>query len=214
MSVLIDNLGNILNGFKVTLALFAAGAVCTILLGVVLGVMRTVPVVGFRVFSAIYVGIFRNVPVVLVYFVVTLCLPMVGLRMPFFAYAVIALTLYESSFVCEAVRSGLNFVDRGQSEAARSIGMSGVQMLTVIILPQALRHTLPAIANYMISLNKATSIAGVFGVAEATIQLKYLADENPSDIFVIFLGIGSGYMLINFAIAASLHFYERKWRTA
>ncbi len=214
MGVLIDNFGAILNGFKVTLALFVLGAICTIALGVVLGVMRVVPVVGFRAVASVYVGIFRNVPVVLVFFIVTLCFPMLGLRMPFFAYAVIALTLYESAFVCEAVRSGLNFVDRGQSEAARSIGMSGTQMLTTVIVPQALRYTLPAIANYMISLNKATSIAGVFGVAEATIQLKYLADENPSDIFVIFLGIGSGYMLINFVIAGSLHFYERRWRPA
>ena len=209
MSVLVEHYPSILRAFGMTIALFLVAAFFTMVFGILLGVMRVVPIVGFRVFSAVYVALFRNLPPVLIFLVVTLCLPILGVRLSFFAYAIIALTLYEAAFICEAVKSGINFIDRGQSEAARAIGMSGSQMLLYVIVPQALRYAMPPIANYMIALCKATSLAGMFGVGEATIQLKYLTDENPAEIFTLFATIALGYLAINFTIAGWLRRYER-----
>lgn len=210
MAVLIDNFPAILRGFGMTLMLFAASAVVCLILGTILAVMRVVPIQGLNVFAGLYVTIVRNAPPVLVFFIITLGLPVLGIRLSFFTYAVIALSIYEASFICEAVRSGINFVPAGQSEAARSIGMSGTQMLRYVVLPQALANSVPAICNYLIALCKATSIAGTFGVVEATITLKYIAFENPGDVFVIFMGIAAGYIIINTTIARLLRIYESK----
>ena len=193
-----------------TLMLFAASAVICVIIGMVLAIMRVAPVGSLSVFAALYVAILRNAPPVLVFFIVTLGLPVVGVRLSFFTYAVIALSLYEAAFMCEALRSGINFVSLGQSEAARSIGMSSAQMLRYVIIPQAVRNSVPAICNYLIALCKATSIAGTFGVVEATITLKYIAFENPGDVFVIFLGIAAGYLVINTTISALLRLYEAR----
>jgi len=210
MSVLIEHADAIAYAFMLTIGLFCASAVLTLALGIVLGVMSVLPVLGFRVFAAAYVAIFRNVPPVLIFLIVTLCMPIFGIRLSFFIYAVIALTLYEASFIAQTIKSGINFIDPGQSEAARAIGMSGRQVLTYVIIPQALRNTVPTIANYMIALCKATSLAGMFGVGEATIQLKYLADENPANILILFGTIALGYLALNSAIGAVFRRFERK----
>ncbi len=210
MAILVYNLPAILDGFAMTLMLFAVSAVICLVLGIMLAVMRVVPIQGLNLFAGFYVTVIRNAPPVLIFFIVTLGLPVLGVRLSFFTYAVIALSVYEASFICEAVRSGINFVPAGQSEAARSIGMTGTQMLRYVVMPQALANSVPAICNYLIALCKATSIAGTFGVVEATITLKYIAFENPGDVFVIFMGIAAGYIVINTSIAALLRLYEAK----
>ncbi len=210
MQVVIENVDVIAYAFALTLGLFAVSAVLTMILGVLLGVMSILPVVGFRIFATVYVAIFRNVPPVLLFLIVTLCMPILGIRLSFFAYAVIALTLYEASFICEAIKAGINFIHPGQSEAARAIGMSSWQMVVYVLVPQAIRNTIPTIAGYMVALCKATSLAGMFGVGEATIQLKYLADVHPGEVFVLFAVIALGYLVINVSISRIFGRFEAR----
>jgi glutamate transport system permease protein len=210
MHALIENLPNLLSGLTMTLALFAVSAVCTIIVGTVLSLMRISPLPSLNGAASIYVEMMRATPVVLVFFFVCFGLPSLGVRVPFFVYAVIALTLYESSYVCEALRSGYNSVAIGQAEAARSIGMSGANMLWRIILPQAVANSVPAIGNNMIALCKATAIAGSFGVMEATAMLHKLALDNPGEIFFLFGGVAAGYALINVTLGLLIRIYEKK----
>ena len=86
---------------------------------------------------------------------------------PFFAAAVVALTVYTSAFVCEAIRSGINAVPLGQAEAARAIGLPFSEVMRNVVLPQALRASVPPLASVQIALLKNTTVTGVFGVIEA-----------------------------------------------
>src|SRR5919109_1536990 len=122
--------------------------------------------------------------------------------------AVIALGVYTAAFICEAVRSGINAVDVGQAEAARSIGMTFGQTLQTVVLPQAVRTVIPPLASILIALTKNTAIAEAFGVTEATYQLDSLVRDHPDVLYALFFGIAAGYILIVFAISGAAHLLE------
>jgi glutamate transport system permease protein len=163
-----------------------------------------------RAVGTSYVNVFRNVPLVVLFLITTQGLPEVGLGLSFFALAVIALGAYTAAFVCEAVRSGINAVDVGQAEAARSLGLTFGQTLQLIVLPQAIRTVIPPIASILIALTKNTAIAEAFGVTEATYQLDSLVRDVPSALYALFFGIAAGYILIVFAISGAAQLLERR----
>ena len=164
MDTLIDNLPSILAGFRDTLYLLGAAGLIAVVAGVLLAAMRVSPVPVLRGVGTTYVNVFRNVPLVVLFLITTQGLPQLGLGFSFFVLAVLALGFYTAAFVCEAVRSGINAVDVGQAEAARSLGMTFGQTLQEIVLPQAVRSVIPPIASILIALTKNTAIAEAFGV--------------------------------------------------
>jgi glutamate transport system permease protein len=210
MQTLIDNLPRILAGFRDTLYLLGASGALALAAGVVLAAMRVSPVPVLRAVGTSYVNVFRNVPLVVLFLITTQGLPEVGLRLSFFVLAVLALGTYTAAFVCEAVRSGVNAVEVGQAEAARSIGMSFGQTLREIVLPQAIRSVIPPLASILIALTKNTAIAEAFGVTEATYQLDSLVRDHPDALYALFFGIAAGYMLIVFAISGAARVLERR----
>lgn len=210
MDTLIENLPRILAGFRETLYLLGASAVIALALGVALAAMRVSPVPVLRAVGTGYVTVFRNVPLVVLFLITTQGLPQVGLGPSFFVLAVLALGAYTAAFVCEAVRSGINAVDLGQAEAARSLGMSFGQMLREIVLPQAIRSVIPPLASILIALTKNTAIAEAFGVTEATYQLDSLVRDAPDALYALFFGIAAGYVLIVFAISGAARVLERR----
>ena len=117
-------------------------------------------------FGTAYVEIVRNTPLTLVFIFFVFVAPQIGLNVPFFTSAVFALSVYTAAFVCEAVRSGVNSVGAGQTEAARAIGLTFTGTLRLIVLPQALRSVVPPLINIFIALTKNSSVAGGFFVAE------------------------------------------------
>ena len=209
MNVLIDNLPSILAGFRETLFLLGASAAVALLLGVVFASMRVSPVPVLRLAGTSYVNVFRNIPLVVLFLITTQGLPELGLGFSFFTLAVIALGTYTAAFVCEAVRSGVNAVDVGQAEAARSIGMTFGQSLRLIVLPQAIRSVIPPLASILIALTKNTAIAEAFGITEATYQLDSLVRDFPGALYPLFFGIAAGYILIVFVIAGVARWLER-----
>jgi len=210
VETLIDNLPRILAGFRDTLYLLGASGAAALVAGVALATMRVSPVPVLRGVGASYVNVFRNVPLVVLFLITTQGLPEVGLGLSFFTLAVLALAAYTAAFICEAVRSGVNAVDVGQAEAARSIGMTFGQTLQEIVLPQAIRTVIPPIASILIALTKNTAIAEAFGVTEASYQLDSLVRDQPGALYALFLGIAAGYILIVFAISGAAHLLERR----
>src|SRR5215813_8029347 len=99
--------------------------------------MRVGPTAPLRWAGSAYVNVFRNTPLLLLFVLFVFGLPTIGIQASFFVRAVIALSLYTAAFVCEAVRSGVNTVQRGQAEAARAVGMTFGQTLRYVVLPQA-----------------------------------------------------------------------------
>jgi glutamate transport system permease protein len=210
VNVLIENLDDLLHGFRLTLVLFLTSGLCSLVLGTVLAAMRVSPTPPLRAAGAGYVNVARNTPLVLVFVLVTFGLPTLDVRFSFFVFAVIALSLYTSAFVCEALRSGINAVQSGQAEAARSIGMTFGQTLSVVVLPQAFRTVVPPLASIMIALVKNTAVAEAFGVTEATYQLDSLIRDNPDALYPLFFGIAAGYILIALVVAGVARLIEAK----
>ena len=123
-------------------------------------------------------------------------------RLPFFAMACTALTVYTSAFVCEAVRSGINSVPLGQAEAARAIGLTFGQTMRAVIMPQAVRAVVPPLASVIIALAKNTSVAAAFGLLEATARMRFFTNRNADDRALIFVTFAVGYIIIVELLAA------------
>jgi glutamate transport system permease protein len=208
------------DGFSLTLVLLLCSAVIALALGTVLAGMRVSPVVPLRAFGTSYVNLFRNTPLVVMFILVVEGLPVLDVRpsLPgldvFTVLAILALSVYTASFVCEALRSGINTVDPGQAEAARAVGMTFGQTLNLIVMPQAFRAVIPPLASVLIALAKNTSVAAVFGVTEATFQMQRMINANVAPALVAFAGIALGYMLIVWVISGVAAVLERQVATS
>jgi len=210
MDAILDNLDLYLEGFLSTLRLSAVAALGALLLGTLLAALRVSPVPPLRAVGTGYVEIVRNTPLTVVFFMTVFGLPEVGIRLDFFVFAVIALTVYTAAFVCEAVRSGINSVASGQSEAARSIGLTFGQSLRMIVLPQAFRTVVPPLGNIWIAHVKNTSIAGVFGTEELLAVGDRLANANGDAVIAVLLGIAVAYLLLTIPSGLLFGAVERK----
>jgi glutamate transport system permease protein len=211
MDVLIDERSVILDGFWVTIQLLVLSAVLATVIGTLLAAMRVAPVRVMNAVGTVYVNLFRNTPLIVLFVLTFFGLPEVGLQMSFFKKGVLALTLYTAAFVCEAVRSGINSVDVGQAEAARAVGMTFGQTLGIIVLPQAFRAVVPPMASVYIALAKNTSIAAGFGIGEAVFEMRGLLNNNPAAAYWLFFGVALGYVIIVAVISTLSHIAERRW---
>ncbi|MEH3033867.1 MAG: amino acid ABC transporter permease [Aeromicrobium erythreum] len=214
MDVLIDNASAILDGFWLTIRLLVVNSVGALVLGTLMASLRLSPVPVMRAVAAVYITVFRNTPLLVLIVITYFGLPELGITPGFFTRISIAMSIYTSTFIAEALRSGVNAVPLGQAEAARSIGMPFTMTLTQVVLPQAVRATVPPMASVLIALTKNTSLAAGFGLAEATYRLKGLVNDYASDRWVIFFGIALGYIVIVEVISFGAARLERRWRVA
>jgi polar amino acid transport system permease protein len=158
--------------FWVNIRLFLIAEVLILVLGLVLAVFRSLtgPVLfPLRLFSTIYVDVFRALPGVLVIYVLGFGIP--GLRLPGvpndpFFWGVVALTLLYSAYVSEVYRSGIDSIHPSQAAAARSLGLTQVQAMRHVVVPQAVRRVIPPLLNDFIGLQKDTVLVSFIGVVE------------------------------------------------
>lgn len=211
MDVIIENLPLYWDGFLRTLFLSAVSGVIALALGTLLAAARVSPVAALRGFSMIYVEVLRNTPLTIAFFFAVIVLPRLGVTFQQFEVgAIIALSAYTSAFIAEAVRSGVNSVAVGQAEAARSIGMQFGQVLSLIIIPQALRTVIPPLINILIALVKNSSVAGAFFVLELFGYGKRLAAANGDQVMAVLLGVAMFYLLITVPMGILASTVERK----
>ncbi|WP_432143973.1 amino acid ABC transporter permease [Streptomyces sp. bgisy084] len=214
MNVLLDYLPEFRDGFLGTLAITASSALLALVLGVLIAGFRVSPIPPLRAFGTAWVTVLRNTPLTLLFLVAFFVVPQVLFQgaSPY-VLATLALGFYTSSFVCEAVRSGINTVPLGQAEAARSLGMTFSQTLGQIVLPQATRTVLPPLSSIFIALTKNSAIAGAFGYGELFNVSKLLNDKGYA-IAWIFLWTALAYLIITFAISALFRLLERRMGVA
>lgn len=210
MNVLTDNFSLYAQGFLGTVELTVYSSVLALVLGFLMASFRVAPVGSLRVFGTVWVTVLRNTPLTLLFFAVVLGLPRFGLVLPFKLFAVLALGCYTSAFICEALRSGINTVPRGQGEAARSLGMTFSQTLSHVVLPQAFRSVIPPVGSTLIALAKNSAIAGSFSVVELLGTYKTLGELGYGVVWT-FVWIAVGYLIITLAISALFNLLERKW---
>ncbi len=195
MHVVLSHFGDLLTGFGVTLELTALGFVGAVLLGTLLAIFRVAPITPLRVVGAIYVEFFRNIPLLALLIVVVFGLPDVGVTYSLFTSAALCLALSAASFVCEAMRGGINTVSAGQAEAARAIGLTFTQSLRFVILPQAFRAMVQPLVNVFIGVALSSSLAAAVGVSELTNRTQQL-NLQYAEAIASFLVAGALYVLL------------------
>jgi glutamate transport system permease protein len=211
MSFVIDNGSLLWSAFLTTLSLALVSGFCALVLGTVLVGMRVSPIAPLRALATFYVEVFRNTPLTVVFFFLAFGIVQIDLQFPSrFITAVAALALYTASFVCEALRSGINAVPPGQAEAARALGLDFRQTLNTIVLPQAFRTVVPPLGNVWIALAKNTSIAAGFAVTDLTAALQRLANANADQLLAVFGAIVLAYLAITLPSAFVIRLIERR----
>jgi len=209
MNDVLDNLDVFVRGFRTTVSLTLLAAIGALILGTLIAAMRVSPVPPLRWAGATYVRLVRNTPLTVVFFLVVFGLPEVDVKLSFFRFAVLALTVYTAAFVAEAVRSGINSVPAGQAEASRSIGMTFFQTLRLVVLPQAFANIVPPLASVFIALLKNTSIASAFFIFEGIQAMNQLINKFGNSVIPIIAGAAIGYLVLALLSAFLFGLLER-----
>ena len=204
----------VLKAFGLTLELFVLSGVLALLLGTLLAAMRVGPVAVLSKAGALYVTLVRSTPLLIIFIFVFFGLPQLDVQLPFLVKGVVALTVYTASFVCEAIRSGINAVPVGQAEASRAIGLTFGQSMRFVVLPQALRAVVPPLASVLIALAKNTSVAAGFGLLEATARMRFFTNNQADARTLIFITFAIGYIIVVELISLGAAGLERRWKVA
>ncbi|GAA0550978.1 amino acid ABC transporter permease [Paractinoplanes ferrugineus] len=198
-----DNLDVYVTGFLWILKLTLVGTLGAVVIGTLLAAFRVSPIPVLRGFGAAWVNIFRNTPLTLIvffcYFGLYSTLGVVfsdDLELNNFWLGVVGLAVYTAAFVCEAIRSGINTVPPGQAEAARAIGMTFRQTLTMIVLPQAGRAVIAPLGSILIALCKNATIIGTIGLMESSNAMKELINSNGQAVFQIFFVFAGTFAVV------------------
>ena len=208
----------LVSGFGITLELSLVSIVFSFILGLIIAVMRMSNVRPIRWFAHGYLEFFRNTPLLVQlffwYFGSYKILPKLVNdwlnSMSFeFAAAVIGLTIYTSAFIAEDIRSGVRSIPKEQMEAARSSGFSYLRSMQYIILPQAVRITIPPLINQFLNLTKNSSLAMTIGVAELTYQARQIESYTFKG-FEAFTAATLIYLVLSLVITGLITLYDRK----
>lgn len=198
------------DAFTTTLTLAAISGLIALVVGTIVAGMRVSPYVPLRTLATVYTEFLRNTPLTIVFFFYVFVTPSMGFTFDYKVAAIIALSCYTSAFVAEAVRSGINSVSLGQAEAARSLGMSFFQNLTIVVLPQAFRTAIPPLINVFIALVKNTSVAGAFSVFELFAMSRRMTNVYSGDVLGILAGVALCYLIICIPLGQVAGHLERK----
>jgi His/Glu/Gln/Arg/opine family amino acid ABC transporter permease subunit len=194
-------------GLLLTIMLTLVGIVASFPLGIglALGRRSSLPVISAA--STLYIEFVRGVPLITVLFMTQLLLPLISptlAEMPNVFRAMIAITLFSAAYLAENVRGGLQSIPPGQEEAAKALGLNGLQITMNITLPQALRAILPALVGMVISLFKDTSLVAIVGLLDLTgmaqnivSQTEFIGLRRETIIFITLI-----YFVVSYAIAA------------
>jgi len=210
MGFLIDNIDLFISAFGQTLLISALAGLLALVLGTILAAMRVSPVPPLRGLATFYVEVFRNTPLTVVFFFIIFGLPQIDTVVSPLPGAVLAVGLYTSAFVCEAIRSGINSISAGQAEAARAIGLTFSQSLREVVLPQAFRTVVPPLGNVWIAMVKNTSIAAGFFIADLSALLPRLANAAADELIATLIGVVIAYLLITLPSAAVVSRLEKR----
>jgi glutamate transport system permease protein len=206
-----DNWSLFVSGYRTSLVIALLGLVGAIALGTTVAALRVSPLAPLRAFGALWVNTLRNCPLTVVLFFIAFGLPEIGVNGSYYLFGLSALILYTSAFVCEALRSGINAVPRGQAEAARAIGLSFPQTLGSIILPQAFRTSIPPLGSVLIAMFKNSAIIGAFGVGGDLYDVgSSLTGAAGYAALPVLTGVAVGYLCITLPAAAVMAALERK----
>jgi len=214
---------DVLGAFWMTIKLTVLSALGALIIGTIVAVMRLSPVPLLRGMGAAYVNVVRNTPLTLVIvfcrlgLFVNLGIQVADPTSPTsiadtnFRLGIIGLSFYTASFVCEALRSGVNTVPVAQAEAARSVGLGFVQTLRHVVLPQAFRAAITPLTNVLIALTKNTTVVSVIGVAETAYLMASMIENRSDQLYLIFAIFAIGFVILTLPLGVGLTSLSRRW---
>jgi His/Glu/Gln/Arg/opine family amino acid ABC transporter permease subunit len=170
----------------VTLEITAGGFLLAVLIGLVFALLQALQVRPLQVVIAVYVDVFRAVPVLTQLFIIYFGLTEIGIRLDPLPSAIVGFGLNGGAYLTEVFRAGIQSIHQGQMEAAQMLGMTRFAALRIVILPQAMRVVLPPLANFVIGLLKDTALASAVAAPELMFQARTLVDKTflATEIFV------------------------------
>lgn len=222
LRLVFSQIPKILSYLPVTLYLTLAAMLIGWMLGFVIAIVKKNKVPVLSQLAAVFVSVTRGTPIIvqlyLSYFGIPILLKYINYyqgtdyninAIPSIIFAMVALGLNQSAFDSETIRAALTSVDRGQLEAAKSLGMSNFQVMRRIVFPQALIVALPSLGNSLIALVKGTSLAFTCSIVEMTAEAKILAGNNYR-YFEAYCTLAIIYWLLTLLIEKGFYYLERK----
>ena len=205
---------NFLNGLGTTLLLALISVAIGCLIGAVVAIMRLSRSKLLGGVATVYTEIVRDTPLLLqLYFFYFLLLDLLpALRLSKFTCIAVALIFNSGAYMSEVFRSGIQSIDRGQTEAARSLGLSASQTMIRIILPQAFKNVLPAMCNEFVAITKETSLASTFYVGDLMTQYQTISGKTYMVIEPLII-IGVIYFVVTFTMSKFIAVLERRLKT-
>ncbi len=203
-----------LGGLSLTLALAGAAILLALPLGLLLGVARISPWTALRLPITALVWTVRGAPLLMVVFWAYFFLPaLTGHKTSQFTTMLAALVLFDAVYLAEILRAGLQALPRGQLEAARALGLSWLQALRLVLLPQALRHMLPSLVNQFVTTIKHTSLGTIIGLSE----LSFIANQINVQVLVkpleVYGTLAASYFVLCFGLSRLAGLLERRLQT-
>lgn len=230
MSLLVERFDVFAGGFWLTLQLCILSGIGALLIGTLMAVLRISPLAPLRWVGTTYVNVVRNAPLTVVMFFTAFGLPALGSNaaflnvpglntifsrlgfdLPYFRFAVLALSVYTGAFVCEAIRSGINAVSPGQSEAGRALGLTFSQNLRYVVLPQSWKAAIVPLGSVLIAMIKNSALAGFFGVVgDLSASAQSLTTVEGLPVIPVFIGISLGYLVLTVPLGVVLDRVEKR----
>lgn len=201
---------NLARAALTTLALTLAALLCALPLGLVIALLRIGKAGPLTWLAAVYVEVLRGTPLLVQIFTIYFVLPAAGVQLAQWPAALLAFSLNSSAYVAEIFRAGIQSVERGQMEAARSLGMTYGQAMRLVVLPQAFRRVLPPLTNEGIALLKDTSLVSVIAMVELTRMGQQLTGQLAAPM-VIWPLVGLFYLILTVPLTRLAGWLERRW---
>ncbi len=210
LSIIIKYLPLFLKGVFLTVEISFFAILIGLPVGILAALARTSRFKILNLVGAVYVEVFRNTPLLIQIFIIFFGLPGVGIKLSPYISGLTALVLYVGAYNTEVIRAGLEAVPRGQIEAAKSLGFTGVQTFLYVILPQTFQISLPALGNNWVALVKNSSLVSVIGMVELT----WVAFDLNALTFRSFELFGAAtifYLILIFILINILAFVEKRF---
>ncbi len=219
-SAIVEYLPYFLRGMLMTINISFWAAIVSFAIGLVVAVLRVTPSGGLKVVATAFTEFFRNTPLYVQVLVFYFGLPKLGIQLKFsffgievgdsFSAGTLALGLYTGAYVAEAIRSGLLAIPRGQGEAARSLGLSVLQTLRLVVLPQAIRLVLPPLGNLYSAMLKNSALLSSIGVMDLMFQADFV-NNRTFKTFEVFTSVVFFYLMLTLPMGWFVHWLEKKY---
>lgn len=212
MELIIESLPVMIEGMKLTIYITVISLILGFIIGLIIALFRMSKIKPLLWIGISYINIVRGTPLLILLFFIYLGLNSLSwVSLSPFNAAILAVTIYVSGYLAEIIRGGVESIDKGQIEAARSVGLSSRQTMINIVLPQALRRMLPTFVNQAIITLKDTSLASVIGVTELTQQGEIIISRT-FESFKIWPLVGLFYFVLVYILTKFSLYVERRFK--